>query len=874
MVTRIAAGTVSDARQWRLSAAGHFAIADTATGSDAAPRTRKAKAVLAALCAQPGRRFTRERIAAMLWGDRGEAQARASLRQALLEIRQALGEGSQLIQTDRTCLWADPASLQPSELDATPWANSDLALYDDLDHITPEFDEWLLLERADRQAALGRALRSEAEKLLSRGRGAAALPLIDRLERLEPYDEDVLRLAMRAESQAGRPAAVRIRFQSAEDRLRDDLGVPLSTETRALHEDLIEDLGRAPDRTEARSRPAPASEPEIALRARPKLARRTLQLLAGVAALLLIGIAAYLTGSRTTAPASIAVLPFEAGKGADPNLADGLSQELLARMSLNRGFRVIGRTSAWQFKGRSGDLRVIGRQLGVGYLVRGSIAGDGDRMRVTASLVDQRDGSVLWSRTYSGAEQDAQAIEKSIATEVARRLGIQSSARFDRQAKSPAYPLYLRALALFRQRTDVSLQASRNLLLAAVHDDPGFAPAWAYIGGATRLLEQDQFLLDPGDPDGPSMTSRQAVERALALDPQLPDAHAMLGLIAGSDTVEGQQHIRRAAQLDPADPQIQYFWSAALARQGNFAAAARAAYASAALDPLWSRSVEAAASARLNVGDSRGAERYLRTIRAANPDGADEVETSIAMQRSDVSHAVEIGLRNKFRDHGAGAFDAGFGLYALGFEREGILVGKLKLLSSIQQHGHASDLPALIRLARETSTTGESFNFYLTALWSLAADGRYADIAALYDARQGVMSSFDQATFANRGTRREFAAILSVALQKAGRTKEAVRMRGFADEADRVTLANGEVPPDILVNIAENEAMLGRSARALDLLDKAFAAGWRIYWNGTDFGRNPAFASLRGDPRFGRLAALSRQHKEKERREVEALNLL
>ena len=300
----------------------------------------------------------------------------------------------------------------------------------------------------------------------------------------------------------------------------------------------------------------------------------------------------------------------------------------------------------------------------------------------------------------------------------------------------------------------------------------------------------------------------------------------------------------------------------------------RAAYAAAALDPLWSRSVEAAASARLNVGDLRGVERYLRTIRAANPDGADEVETSLAMQRGDVSRAVEIGLRNKFRDHNAGAFDAGFGLYALGFEREGILIGRLKLVSSIMKHGHAASLPTLIRLARETSTTGESFNFYLTAFWALLAEGRFADIAALYDTRQGVMASFDQATFANRGTRREFAAILSVALDKVGREAEAARMRGFADEADRVTLANGEVPPDILVNIAENEVMLGRKQEALGLLQKAFAAGWRIYWNDSDFGHNPAFAGLRGDPRFERLAELSRRHKAKERREVEGLGLL
>lgn len=290
MVTRIAAGTAPDARQWRLSATGHFAIVDAASGIDATPRTRKARALLALLCAQPGRRHTRERVAAMLWGDRGDSQARASLRQALLEIRQGLGAGAALIQADRTCLWSDPASLQLGELDSTPWAKSDLALFDDLDHITPEFDEWLLLERAERQAALSRALRSEAEKLLSRGRGTAALPLIDRLERLEPYDEDVLRLAMRAESQAGRPATLRLRFQSAEDRVRNDLGVPLSTETRALHEDLLEELTRPPVKPDPGSGPVVEAAHDHA--SQSKARARALQVLIAIAALAVVALAA------------------------------------------------------------------------------------------------------------------------------------------------------------------------------------------------------------------------------------------------------------------------------------------------------------------------------------------------------------------------------------------------------------------------------------------------------------------------------------------------------------------------------------------------------------------------------------------------------
>jgi TolB-like protein len=746
-------------------------------------------------------------------------------------------------------------------------------MFDDLGGVSSEFDDWLATARAERSRALIGALRAEAEKLFARGRASAALPLLDRIHRMDPFDEDVLRLALKAEFEAGRPAAMQRRLKQMDELLRHELGVTVSTQSRALHDELIHELARPLSRPTDQVESAEAVLPQP--NRGPLAARMPWPLIAATA--VVVGVVTMTTTASTPdfAPKPIAVLPFDAGGGVDPALADGLAEALLSRLSRNGRLRVIGRTSAWQYKGKAADLRSIGRQLGVAYLVEGSVRRSANQMRVTAALVRTSDGSTVWSRDYTASDSQVQAVEASIGAAVVVALGERPvAATTGNLPAGDAYTLFLRAKGLIRQRTDASLKSARELLLVAVRIDPQFAPAWAYLGGATRLLEEDSFALDPTDPEGPSMTTRAAVEHALTLDPNLADAHALLGLVAGGYTLEGQSHLRRAVELDPRNSQNQFLWSAALARQGNYAAAARAAYESASLDPLWQRSVEAAASARLNVGDTQGARRYLMRIRAANPSGADEVETSIAMQAGDVSRAVEIGLGNKFGDHNAGAFDAGFALYSLGFEREGILIGRLELLSSVERAGHAADLATLIRIARETSQTGESFNFYLTAFSRLAREGRYRDIVALYDAHQGLMASIDQPIFANREIRREFGGILGLAFVKSGRAKDAARMRALVDEADRVTLANGQVPPDILVYIAENEAMLGRHEHAIGLLQRAFARGFRMYWGNSDIGQNPMFESLRNDRRFKRLVAISSAHRAKERREVLALHLM
>ena len=217
----------------RVRFAGCFLVQDS-TGTDISPKGRKARAIIAYLAAQPGVRVPRTRLMELFWGERGERQARDSLRHALAEIRHATGD---LLGACREHLWIESTSFVE---EGAPPSVTDLL--EDLDHITPEFDEWLRAMRARRSAESWSRLELHVESLLSQGRGSHAMPLIEEMRRLNPYNEDWLRLALRAEYEAGHPAGIKQRFDEFEVALRRDLGVAPAVETRALHERLLREL--------------------------------------------------------------------------------------------------------------------------------------------------------------------------------------------------------------------------------------------------------------------------------------------------------------------------------------------------------------------------------------------------------------------------------------------------------------------------------------------------------------------------------------------------------------------------------------------------------------------------------------------------------
>lgn len=236
---------------WRLDVCGRFALFD-AGRNEITLKSRKCRALLAYLAAQPGERISRERLTDLFWGDRFEAQARLSLRQCLFEIRKTAGES--LISSDREHLWIEASALELIDSGGEPFAG--------LSGITPEYDEWLRVERERRTGETFALLKIDVEQLLASGRGAEALPLIERMRRIDPLHECWIRLAMQADRQAGNPAGIERRFNEFSQMLHHELGVPPAGETRALRDRLLGELASGPE-------PEPESRGATAIPASP-----------------------------------------------------------------------------------------------------------------------------------------------------------------------------------------------------------------------------------------------------------------------------------------------------------------------------------------------------------------------------------------------------------------------------------------------------------------------------------------------------------------------------------------------------------------------------------------------------------------------------
>lgn len=223
----------------RAQITGTFAVFSRHGGKDVTPKGRKARALLAYLVSEPGERVPKALLADLLWGDRGDAQARSSLRQALLELRKSINVASEVVRSDRDHVWIEPDGVIEEPADENGHHKE---AFQDLDGITPEFDEWLAAERARRSKLRTAALRAQAEKLLRDGRADDALTLIEQMQTIDPHDEDALCLAMEAEFVRLHPAAIAERYRTTAALMLAHLGVQPAQETRALRDRLIRQL--------------------------------------------------------------------------------------------------------------------------------------------------------------------------------------------------------------------------------------------------------------------------------------------------------------------------------------------------------------------------------------------------------------------------------------------------------------------------------------------------------------------------------------------------------------------------------------------------------------------------------------------------------
>ena len=255
---------------------------------------------------------------------------------------------------------------------------------------------------------------------------------------------------------------------------------------------------------------------------------------------------------------SIAVLPFSdlSPQKDQEYFSDGISEELLTMLARVRELKVTARTSSFSFKGKDIEVPEIGRQLGVSYVLEGSVRMSGDRVRITAQLIQTADGFQVWSQNWDRTLDDIFAIQDEIAGEVVRELKVTllGGAPKARATDPKAYALHLQAVQLSRKRSAEGYAQSDSLYHLALAIDSTYAPSWVNL--ATNLVNEVFIGVSSAEDGFPR--AREAANKALAIDPGSADAHGALGSIAVADgnLAEGAAHFERALELDPASPSV------------------------------------------------------------------------------------------------------------------------------------------------------------------------------------------------------------------------------------------------------------------------------------------------------------------------------
>jgi adenylate cyclase len=261
---------------------------------------------------------------------------------------------------------------------------------------------------------------------------------------------------------------------------------------------------------------------------------------------------------RLTEPA-IAVMPFQ-NLSDDPQqeyFSDGLADDLLERLGRIQGLKVIARASSFSFKGKDVDPKTIAAQLGVTSMLEGSVRRDGQRLRLTARLIDGATGQQLWSQSFDRQVTDVFAVQAELADSVVHAIvptarGSASGSPAIPTSDLDAYDLYLLARTQWVIATQNSIRRSVELAERAVALDPQFAQAHALLGMAKYWLSSVERESDPDRADQLLREAGTAIREALELDPSLSDAHAAYAnLLRRSDPAAAEAQFARAIELNP-----------------------------------------------------------------------------------------------------------------------------------------------------------------------------------------------------------------------------------------------------------------------------------------------------------------------------------
>ncbi len=381
------------------------------------------------------------------------------------------------------------------------------------------------------------------------------------------------------------------------------------------------------------------------------------------------------TSSASAATPSIAVLPFvDMSAGRDQQyFADGLAEELVNALAQIPALRVAARTSSFQFKGKNEDPRTIGQKLNVATILEGTVRKDGRHVRITAELVKAADGFDLWSQTYDRELDDIFAVQDDIARAVLSALKVRLLGKAGMSpgpsGNSEAYDLYLQGKYLAARRKQEDLEKAVSYYERALRLDADDARTWVGLADAHSAQADLGFVpVDEG-----YRKAREEVKKALALDPDLSEAHATLGWIRASydwDWSGANAAYKRALELEPGNATVIRRAGALDGTLGRFEEAIRLDRRAAELDPLNVSARNNLGLHELYVGRMDEAEAAFRKALELNPDypSAHMFIGRIDLERSNQAAALEEMEREK--DPFWHRYGLALAYHALGRKRE------------------------------------------------------------------------------------------------------------------------------------------------------------------------------------------------------------
>jgi TolB-like protein/DNA-binding SARP family transcriptional activator/Tfp pilus assembly protein PilF len=490
----------------RLALLGGFQVRDPAGREIIVPGT-KAVLLLAYLALCPGQSHSRDKLMSLLWSDRGESQARGSLRQAIWSVRRAL----ERIEPCPLVVKGETLGLDPDAIETDVHTLEQLVAEGSADALSSAVELYrgpVLEGLRVRDSAFEAFVRSEQERihdlvmdaytrLLEGHRGKesdeSVAAMARSLLKIDPLQEVAHQSLIRHYAGKGQMAVAVRQYQSCCDLLRQELDVEPSAETQLL----IETIKRARSCSVGVTKSVEGVDAEDGDLARPfPLAREK---------------------------PTIAVLPFLNLSG-DPEqeyFSDGLTEDIINALALWRSFPVIARNSSFVYKGKAVDVKQIGRELAASYVLEGSVRKYGSRVRITAQLVDTATALHVWVDKFDRDLEDVFDLQDEITERIAATLELTLGKveLMRSKAKRPrnlhAWDFCLRGRSCLQEWTKEGTTKAREMFERAIELDPNYSEAFADLA----WTDSRDLLLECTDDRPGSMTKMyEAARRAVELD--------------------------------------------------------------------------------------------------------------------------------------------------------------------------------------------------------------------------------------------------------------------------------------------------------------------------------------------------------------------